>query len=95
MDSQLAAILSGLGVLLPASIATRVGQAFHPTELLRLLGGTCEIDAGVLEDWRKNTVYGVGLRADDELSNWFWYEWSLAALEGFVILRNTDQSTAD
>ena len=36
------------------------------------MGGICKIDAGVLEDWQTNTVYGTGLHCEDELSQWCW-----------------------
>ncbi|CAE8701777.1 unnamed protein product [Polarella glacialis] len=72
IDCQLAAMASGLGVLLPAPLLAKVGKAFYVEELLKLLGGDPVINDSVLADWKKHTDYSGGLSAEDQLSQWFW-----------------------
>ena len=50
IDEQLATLISGFGVLLPADLAAQAAQCFTPVELLQLLGGLAEIDDAAVED---------------------------------------------
>eukprot|EP00933_Yihiella_yeosuensis_P055723 TRINITY_DN54614_c0_g1_i1.p1 TRINITY_DN54614_c0_g1~~TRINITY_DN54614_c0_g1_i1.p1 ORF type:complete len:515 (+),score=102.59 TRINITY_DN54614_c0_g1_i1:104-1546(+) len=72
IDCQLAAMASGLGVLLQPELLRKVVKAFYVEELLKLLGGAAELDDEALEDWKKHTHYSNGLTADSQLSKWFW-----------------------
>ena len=72
IDEQLATLISGFGVLLPADLAAQAAQCFTPVELLQLLGGLAEIDDAAVEDWQKHANYEGGLRATSAISEWFW-----------------------
>lgn len=72
IDSQLAAMAGGLGVLLAPTLAERAAKAFTVEEIQLLLGGVPQIGDELLQDWERNTEYGGDLSSSHPSVCSFW-----------------------